>query len=194
MPHSLAVLLTWMGDARLVAPVMLVLGWQWWRRNPRLALEAAVAVSGMIALLVVSKLAYKAAGIDWRTIGFFTISGHSALSALLYPLLCYSLAEGARPGVRHASLALGVCVALAIAVSRVLTYRHTPVEIMVGLALGLTVGGLLLRRWHGEMALPARALPWMAGALMAAGLVVWMAPHVSAERVLSHIAWRLQNS
>ncbi|SEM40635.1 PAP2 superfamily protein [Pseudoxanthomonas sp. GM95] len=195
MPHALDTLLTWMGDSRLVLPVMAALGLLWWRRHPRVAYEWAAVLGLLAATVVASKIAYKAFGVDWRTIGFFTVSGHSALAAALYPLLCYALVAGAgaSPRVRHAAVVLGGALALAIAVSRVLTYRHTPVEIVTGLAVGLVVAWLMLRRWHGALAIPVRATPVVIGAAMAAGLAVWLLPNVPAERVLSHIAWRIRS-
>lgn len=193
MPPALNALLAWLGDSRLVVPVMFALGWLWWKRNPRIALDWAVFVMALGIAVVVSKLAYKAFGLDWRSVGFFTVSGHSALAAALYPLLGYALAAGATRPVRRAAVACGGGLALVIAVSRVLSHRHTPPEIITGLAAGLVVAWLMLRRWHGQLGLPARSTPVVAGVVMAAMLVVWLLPNVPAERVLSHIAWRIRS-
>jgi membrane-associated phospholipid phosphatase len=192
MPAALDTLLTWMGDSRLLLPVMAALGWLWWKRNPRIALEWAICLGALATTVVVSKLAYKAFGVDWRTIGFFTVSGHSALAAALYPLLGYALLAGAQRPVRYAAAALGGGLALAIALSRVLGHRHTPVEIITGLAVGLIVAWLMLRRWHGALGIPLRSMPVVVGAALAAALAVAILPNVPAERVLSHIAWRIR--
>lgn len=193
MPAALDTLLTWMGDSRLVLPVMAALGWLWWKRNPRLACEWAAVLAAMASVVVLSKIAYKAFGVDWRTIGFFTVSGHSALAAALYPLLCYALLAGAKPPVRRAAVAFGGTIAVAIAVSRVLSHRHTPVEIVTGLAVGLAVAWLMLRRWHGALGIPVRSMPVVLGTAMVAVLAVYLLPNVPAERVLSHIAWRIRS-
>jgi len=193
MPATLDTLLTWMGDSRLVLPVMAALGWLWWKRNPRIALEWAVCLGALATTVVVSKLAYKAFGVDWRTIGFFTVSGHSALAAALYPLLGYALLANAQQPVRRVAVGLGGGLALVIALSRVLSYRHTPAEIITGLAVGLVVAWLMLRRWHGQLGIPVRSTPVVLGAVTAAVLAVWILPNVPAERVLSHIAWRIRS-
>lgn len=192
MSPALSTVLTWMGDSRLLVPVMLALGWAWWQRNPRVAVEWGATLLALAAAIVASKLAYKAFGVDWRTIGFFTVSGHSTLAALLYPLLGYVLAAPSGTATRLLSTAIGVGLALAVAVSRVMTFRHTPVEIVVGLVLGLAASGWMLARWREDLALPLRAAPWVVGAAMAAGVAVWLVPNVPAERVISHIAWRLR--
>ncbi|MET1024932.1 MAG: phosphatase PAP2 family protein [Pseudoxanthomonas sp.] len=193
MPSTLETTLTWMGDSRLVLPVMAALGWVWWKRDRRVACEWIAILAALAATVVASKLLYKAFGVDWRTIGFFTVSGHSALAAALYPLLCYALVAGASPLVRRVAVAFGGALAAAIAVSRVLSHRHTPAEIIAGLAVGLVVAWWMLRRWHGALAIPVRAAPLVLGAAMTALLVVWLLPTVSAERVLSHLAWRIRS-
>lgn len=193
MPHTLETALTWMGDSRLVLPVMAALGWVWWKQDRRVAYEWIAILAALAATVVASKLLYKAFGVDWRTIGFFTVSGHSALAAALYPLLCYALVAGASKPMRRMAVAFGGGLALAIAVSRVLSHRHTPAEIITGLAVGLVVAWWMLRRWHGALAIPVRAAPVVLGAAMTALLVVWLLPTVSAERVLSHIAWRIRS-
>ncbi|TAA36237.1 phosphatase PAP2 family protein [Pseudoxanthomonas winnipegensis] len=191
-PSPLSTALNWMGDSRLLVPVMLVLGGLWWGRNPRLAVAWAAALVALSGAIVVSKLAYKAFGVDWRSVGFFTISGHSALAAMLYPVLGYLLAAHAAPTTRLLSTLIGVALAVAVAVARVLSFRHTPAEIVVGLGLGLAASGWMLGRWRAQLALPPHAAPWVVGTAMVAGLAVWLVPNVPAERVLSHIAWRIR--
>lgn len=188
----LDVLLTVMGDARLVLPVMAVLAWLWWRQNPRMAWEWIALLVLLAVTVVASKLLYKVFGVDWRTVGFFTVSGHSALSAALYPVLGHALLADAAPRGQRAATLAGIGVAVLIAVSRVLTHRHTPVEIVAGLVVGLAVAGVMLHRWSGRLRVPMRATPLVLGTVMAAMLAIWWLPDVSAERVLSHIAWRIR--
>lgn len=192
MSPAPATVLTWMGDSRLLLPVMLALGWLWWRRCPRLALEWGATLVALASAIVVSKLAYKAFGVDWRTIGFFTVSGHSTLAAVLYPLLGYVVAARLPLATRVLATALGVGLALAVAVERVLTFHHTVTEIVVGVVLGLSASGWMIARWQTQLGLPLRTAPWVMGAAMAAGVAVWLVPDVPAERVISHIAWRIR--
>ncbi len=186
-------LLAWMGDSRLLLPVMLALGACWWRRDRRIGRDWFVLLALLCGSLVVSKLAYKAGGLDWRTIGFFTISGHAAMSGMLYPLLGHALAGDVRPGVRRCAVGLGVLIALVVAVARVLSRHHTLAEIVVGLAFGLALAAAMLWRWRTALLLPLRTRSWVVGTALAAALVVWLVPTVSAERVLSHIAWRIRS-
>lgn len=186
--------MAWLGDSRLLLPVMATMGALWWRRDTRIAKEWGILLATMAGLIVCSKMLHKAAGIHLPSIGFYTVSGHAAMAALLYPLLGHCMGgQGAGTRRRGVLYAAGMALAIAIALSRVLTRHHTLAEIVAGLLLGCGFSVWFMARWGSALIMAPRGMHWVAGAAMLAGLVLWQVPTVSAERVLSHIAWRIHS-
>ncbi|WP_074013829.1 phosphatase PAP2 family protein [Candidatus Sodalis sp. SoCistrobi] len=132
---------TFFGDSMLLLPcaglivVVLLLKtdarqacWQW--------LMLFCLAGGVVCA---SKLAFMGWGVGSRTYDFTGFSGHSALSASIWPVMLWILFSRARPAPRAAAVAGGYLLALAIGVSRLVIQAHSLSEVVSGLALGYLI-------------------------------------------------------
>lgn len=188
--RTLLDLLTWLGDSRLLLPVMIGMGVLWFRRRPRVAVEWVVGIGGVGTLVAVSKILHKLWGVDWRTVKFYGISGHSAMATVLFPILFYALAAQRHPRRAVPAALAGGLLAVTVAVSRVVMDRHTPSEIIAGCLLGVAVDAMLIARWRGQLALP---WPPVALAWLLALALVWLLPGVEVEHLLQRMVHWLRS-
>jgi len=132
----------------IVAPTTRRMGW-WW-------LLAVLLVGGGVTL---SKLVYMATG--WHPAGwnFIGLSGHAALSFLLWPSAAVLVTSRHRTGLRVFAVALGTGLALAIATSSWVLGDHSPVELVLGALWGVLVAVIFLAitRRHVVEAPPLRS-------------------------------------
>jgi membrane-associated phospholipid phosphatase len=150
---------TRLGEAQILLPAaLLTMAALVFRRPSR---PLAVGWLGLLALAVAlttaSKIAFIGWGIGSPSLDFTGISGHAMFAAAVYPLLLGALLPrhprtGEWPGV-----ALGVAVALAVGISRVMVNAHSVSEVVAGLALGGLVSALSMTR---APMLQAHIGPW----------------------------------
>lgn len=127
-------------------------GWRW---------LLAVAVCGGVVTL--SKLLFMAWDVGLPGLDYTGYSGHSALSALVWPSVAALLARRGGLTVQLAAIGVGVVLALGIAVSRIVLKAHSASEVLLGFTLGLTIAGwLVLARPVAQRASP-RAIALLAG-------------------------------
>lgn len=138
-------LFTRLGEAQILLPAFLLLAVALWRRPPgrSLALQAAVALTVAAALTTASKLAFIGWGIGWPALDFTGVSGHAMFAAAIYPLLLGALAP---PRWRWPAVALGLLLAAAVGVSRVVVGAHSPSESVAGVLVGGSAGAWALAR------------------------------------------------
>ncbi|AFP84416.1 phosphatase PAP2 family protein [secondary endosymbiont of Ctenarytaina eucalypti] len=145
---------TFFGDSMLLLPcagvimVMLLLKadtrqscWQW---------LMLFSLTG--ATVVVSKLAFMGWGIGSSTYDFTGFSGHSALSASIWPIILWILFRRARPIPRISMVVIGYLLAMIIGLSRVIIQAHSASEILSGLALGYVMSTRFLLMQHAQNA------------------------------------------
>lgn len=149
----------------LPAPSLKPLRWRW-----------ALAILGTGTLTALTKLAFLAWGMGISQWSFTGISGHAAMSAVIYPVLLHLAAPHARPASPY-SIA-GVLLAMLIGYSRLPLGAHSPADVLAGLALGLATSRWVL---NGSGA-PARASSSHLMCAATAGLIAsWLladhAPH-----------------
>ncbi len=151
--------ITRLGEAQILLPAalltMAVLVLR--RRSRPLAVGWLAWLAVAVALTTLTKVAFIGWGIGSAALDFTGISGHAMFSAAVYPLLLGALLPrhrrtGAWPGV-----ALGVLVALAVGVSRVMVDAHSVSEVVAGLALGGLVSAVAMTR---SPVLQAHIGPW----------------------------------
>ncbi|KYP95434.1 hypothetical protein BG74_09100 [Sodalis-like endosymbiont of Proechinophthirus fluctus] len=137
---------TFFGDSMLLLPcaglivVILLLKvdtrqacWQW--------LVLFCLAGGVVCA---SKLAFMGWGIGSRTYDFTGFSGHSALSASIWPVMLWILFNHARPPQLAAAVVGGYLLALVIGVSRLIIQAHSVSEVLSGLALGYLISSSFL--------------------------------------------------
>lgn len=142
--------LTFFGDSMLLLPcaaivfIVLMLSpasrkptWQW-----------TLLFGGVGAVVCVSKLAFMGWGVGSRAWDFTGFSGHSALSASIWPVLLWLLCGRFSSPVRRTAVAVGYLLAAAVGYSRLVIHAHSTSEVITGLALGFIVSStfLLLQR------------------------------------------------
>ncbi|MFV8847173.1 phosphatase PAP2 family protein [Serratia fonticola] len=138
--------LTFFGDSMLLLPcaaivfIILLLSptsrkptWQW-----------MLLFGGVGAVVCVSKLAFMGWGIGschWDFTGF---SGHSALSASIWPVLLWLLCGRFSSPVRRTAVIVGYLLAAVVGYSRLVIHAHSTSEVITGLALGFIVSSTFL--------------------------------------------------
>ncbi len=149
----------------------------WW-------LVAVLLVGGGVTL---SRVLYMVSG--WHPAGwnFIGLSGHAALSFLIWPSAGALVTAPNRPGLRAAAVGLGVGVALAISVSSWVLGDHSLSEVVVGAAWGALVATVfLVLAWRQVAEAPFARKGLIAGMLL---LVLFAFGHeLPSKRVLSWIA------
>lgn len=138
--------LTFFGDSMLLLPcaaivfIILLLSptsrkptWQW-----------MLLFGGVGAVVCVSKLAFMGWGIGSRHWDFTGFSGHSALSASIWPVLLWLLCGRFSLPVRRTAVIVGYLLAAVVGYSRLVIHAHSTSEVITGLALGFIVSSTFL--------------------------------------------------
>jgi membrane-associated phospholipid phosphatase len=143
--------LTFFGDSMLLLPcaaiifIILLLSptsrkstWQW-----------MLLFGGVGAVVCVSKLAFMGWGIGSRHWDFTGFSGHSALSASIWPVLLWLLCGRFSSPVRRTAVITGYLLAAVVGYSRLVIHAHSTSEVITGLALGFIVSSTFLMLQRG---------------------------------------------
>ncbi|MBS0967550.1 phosphatase PAP2 family protein [Chimaeribacter arupi] len=138
--------LTYFGDSMLLLPcaalILLMLlanpetrraTWQW---------MLLFGIAG--GLVCLSKLAFMGWGIGSRRFDFTGFSGHSALSASIWPVLMWMLTGRMPRLVRIGAITTGYVLAFFVGYSRLVIHVHSPAEVVAGLVLGFTISTTFL--------------------------------------------------
>jgi membrane-associated phospholipid phosphatase len=151
---------TWFGDTGFLLPAALWIAvWLGIRDLTRpLAWRWAVLFGLGCSLIVASKIAFLGWGIGIAVLNFTGFSGHTALSASVWPVACWLAASRQAHRFRIAAVSAGVVLAALIGASRLALYAHSKSEVAAGFALGMVVSGIFLRWQHR---LPHPRLHWL---------------------------------
>jgi membrane-associated phospholipid phosphatase len=143
--------ITALGDSSVTLPcISLIALWLLLSASKRgLAWRWLLLVVGVMALIATSKLAFMVWGIGSPRLDFTGLSGHAAMSALVWPALLGLLAGRGGNAWRGCAVALGALLAAAVAWSRVVLHAHSVSEVLLGYALGAAFALVLLWR-HGR--------------------------------------------
>jgi membrane-associated phospholipid phosphatase len=161
------------GDSAVTVPLaLLTLAFLAAARRRRLALAWVLAIGGCAAAIGALKLLLGACGSSSAFGEIVSPSGHTAMSTAVYGSL--ALLIGARmPPLTRAAIIAGAALAIVgIGLSRVAIHDHTPAEVALGFAIGLSAVAWFhaaLRR-HQAPALP---LKW----LLLCGMVIVAVTH-----------------
>lgn len=161
-------LLTRLGEAQLLLPAMFATClWLVLRSHkPRAALVWGGCTAVAALLTTITKVAFFGWEIGYAPLNFTGISGHAMFSTAVLPVLLRVLVSDRGPRRQAAAVAAGVLLAALVAWSRVLVLAHSPVEALLGFALGLAAALAALRGMH--------APPLHAPRTLVAGLAAWM--------------------
>lgn len=132
--------LTDLGDSGFLANFALgVTLWLAIRPPLRPAAVWVLAFGTATFMVIATKLAFLGWGIGIHALDFTGISGHSMLSAAIFPILAFLVSSAASRPVRVGCVLLACLLATAIGFSRLVLQVHSPAEVAVGLGLGFAV-------------------------------------------------------
>ena len=179
-----------LADAALLIPASaLLLAYLAARREWLLALGWALAVAIAGTTTVVAKLVFHACGHAIGDLDVMSPSGHASFATVFYGSLTLLLGAGRPPAVRRLLAAGTALFVVAVGISRVRTWAHTPAEVVIGTAIGLAALGVFAA-FHARAGRPA--LPVLpVGVGFAAALVLLGGLHFSLEHRIGRMARQL---
>lgn len=191
-PHWFWATVTWFGDSGFLLPVALWISvWLGVRDATRPSAWRWALLFGLgCCVIAVSKIAFLGWGIGIALINFTGFSGHTALSASVWPVACWLAASQQVHRVRVAAASFGLMFAVFIGASRLALYAHSKSEVAAGFALGIAVSGAFLLWQHR---LPHPRLSWMLVVLSLVTPLAFLHPGTAAptQGALEVIAMRL---
>ena len=184
--------ITWFGDSGFLLPVAAWIAvWLGVRTVTRpIAWRWVVLFGSAGAVVAASKIAFLGWGIGSAVLNFTGISGHTMLSASIWPVAFWLVAAHWRPRVRACAAALGWLFAALIGLSRLAIYAHSKSEVAAGFALGAAVSAFFL--WRQRHRPPPR-LHWVLLLISIVSPLLFLRPGTPAptQDALGLIAIRL---
>jgi membrane-associated phospholipid phosphatase len=184
--------LTSAGDSAVLLPLI---GWiTLWLTIPaptrRDGLRWILAVGVCGGGVTLSKLLFMGWHVGIPGLDYTGISGHSAMSMLVWPTTAALLFR--RGDTRWCVLAIGVgvCLALGVAVSRVLLSAHSVSEVILGSGYGLLICAGFLRVQPDAQKVSARAIALFAGMGLLIALICYGRVFPS-QHILKQVAMEL---
>jgi membrane-associated phospholipid phosphatase len=185
--HSILRFLTDFGDTAVTAPLAIVMAaFLFAARQRRLAIAWALVIALCAGATGALKLALRICGHPLTGSTLNSPSGHTAMSIAVYGGIAIVVGSTLAPMARGALFFAAVTFAFTIAASRALIGSHSPIEVAVGLVVGLATLPVI-------MAVTLRypptslALQWLA----AGAFVVFLLFHGTrwpAEQAIHHLA------
>ncbi|WNN42987.1 MULTISPECIES: phosphatase PAP2 family protein [Winslowiella] len=138
--------LSYLGDSMLLLPTAVIIALVMpWKNNDRRAVWFWIVVFCLAGALVsLSKIAFMGFGIGSARFNFTGFSGHSAMSATLWPVMFWLLSGRLSALLRGAALAVGYLIPLMVGFSRLELDVHSTSEVVSGLLLGYTLSSAFL--------------------------------------------------
>ena len=180
--------ITDLGDTAVTLPLaLLMLCFLSAARQPRLAIGWVAAILGCVSMIGGLKLVLDVCGDPLAGTGLTSPSGHVAMSTVVYGGIAAAISASLAPPVRAALIANTTALIILMPLSRIVLRVHTPVEVVVGLAVGLASLVIIV----ATVAIRRAQLPvlWFA----AAAILVAMFFHgerLPAEQAIHHLAGR----
>lgn len=144
-------ILTYFGDSMLILPtgITLALFMLWKAGSPATTLIwlITLVISGFA--VSISKLLFLAWGIGSSTLNFTGFSGHTTMSATLWPVMFWLISQRFSPDRRRLMIAVGYFIAIMVGISRLALHAHSVSEVISGLILGSLCSGIFLYTQRG---------------------------------------------
>lgn len=146
MSWHLIHLLTYFGDSMLLIPTAIIMAilLRWKSDNSRTAVYWVLAFCTAGAIVSLSKIAFLGFGIGSARYNFTGFSGHSAMSATLWPVMLWLLSGRLNSAWRGVALVIGYLIPLLVGISRLVLHYHSSSEVICGLILGFTLSSAFL--------------------------------------------------
>lgn len=175
------------GDTAVTVPLaMLMLCFLVVAKEWRLALAWALAILGCAGVIGGLKLILDACGTSVATAGLTSPSGHTAMSAAVYGGFAAVVSVNIAPPARAALIVGTIALIVAMPMSRVVLNAHTPIEVVVGLAIGLPAAAVIIL---ATLAIRREQLPvtWLAASAIGL-MLLFHGERWPAEREIRHLA------
>ena len=174
------------GDTAVTVPLAALMGcFLLAARQPRLAAGWALAIVGCAGAIGGLNLVLAACGFSLGIPGQASPSGHTAMSVAVYGGYAAVIAANLARPARELVVAGAAMLVIGIALSRVIVSGHSPLEVWIGLAVGVAALGLFVAvvvRYH-QGTLPIR---WLLLPALAVALV-FHGDRWPAERAIGHL-------
>lgn len=138
--------LTYFGDSMLLIPTAVIIALILpWKSDNRRTVWYWLLAFGLAGLLVsLSKILFLGFGIGSARFNFTGFSGHSAMSATLWPVMLW-LVSGRWPALlRLLAIGVGYLIPIMVGFSRLVIHAHSASEVATGLLLGFTLSSAFL--------------------------------------------------
>jgi membrane-associated phospholipid phosphatase len=139
-------ILTYFGDSMLLIPTAVIMAIliTWKNSDRRAVWYWALAFCAAGAIVSLSKIAFLGYGIGSARFNFTGFSGHSAMSATLWPVMLWLLSGRLKPAWRTCAVMVGYLIPLMVGASRLVLNYHSTSEVVAGLILGFTLSTAFL--------------------------------------------------
>lgn len=184
--------LTYFGDSMLLIPTAVIIALILpWKSDNRRALWYWLLAFGLAGLVVsVSKILFLGFGIGSARFNFTGFSGHSAMSATLWPVMLWLISGRCSRLWRGLAIGVGYAIPLMVGVSRLVIHAHSVSEVIAGLLLGFTLSTAFLLSQR-ETALKGFSLPQIAAALLVPVLLLGHGRIATTQQFLAQFSARL---
>jgi len=181
--------LTFFGDTMLLLPTAVILFvLLFCAKKTRIAAWHWALVYGAVGAVVsISKLAFMGWGLGIARYDFTGFSGHSALSAVLWPVLLWAITGRCSDRIHRAGLLLGFLLPIAVGYSRLAIQVHSDSEVISGLFIGYlgSIAFLQLQQYRPRTQL---AWPLVVIALLLPIILISQRKPAPTQGLLQHIA------
>ncbi|ORM70145.1 hypothetical protein HA48_18160 [Pantoea wallisii] len=143
--------LTYFGDSMLLIPTAVIIALVLpWKSDNRRTVWYWLLAFGLAGLIVsISKIMFLGFGIGSARFNFTGFSGHSAMSATLWPVMMWLISGRWSRGWRVFTVGIGYVIPLMVGFSRLVIHAHSASEVLAGLLLGFTLSSAFLLSQRG---------------------------------------------
>jgi membrane-associated phospholipid phosphatase len=178
--------ITDLGDTAVTVPLaLLMLCFLVATRQPRLAIGWAIATICCAGVISGLKLVLDACGNPLVGAGLTSPSGHTAMSVVVYGGFAAVIGTRLARPARVALLTGAAALIIAMPMSRIILHVHTPIEVVIGLAVGLAALAVII----SIAAIRRERLPvlWLAAAAILVA-TLFHGERWPAEQAIHHFA------
>ncbi|MBW1214783.1 phosphatase PAP2 family protein [Pantoea allii] len=184
--------LTYFGDSMLLIPTAVIIALILpWKSDNRRTVWYWIMAFGLAGLVVsVSKILFLGFGIGSARFNFTGFSGHSAMSATLWPVMLWLISGRWSSRWRVFAIGVGYVIPLMVGLSRLVIHAHSISEVLTGLLLGFTLSTAFLLSQR-QTALKGFSWPQIAAALLVPVLLLGHGRIATTQQFLEQFSARL---
>lgn len=181
--------LTYFGDSMLLLPTGIIIAlFMAWKVSGKFTPVAWLFIFGITGLIIsISKLLFLGWGIGSATYNFTGFSGHTTMSATVWPVLLWLLSGGYHRNVHRVMIAIGFIIPVMVGISRVILGAHSQSEVITGLILGFAASCLFLIM-HRDKVIKSFTLPQLALMLIVPLILLTTGKKATTQGMIEQIA------